>query len=152
MHILPTFHFIFKGGSMKRKFKQKGFTLIELVMVIVILGVLSAVAIPKFVDVAGDAGDASAKGVAAEINTATKLNFAKGLSSGTAPTTIGAATVCSGLTALLEGGLPADISYVDGTAALGATCTKGAVVSTCMIKSAKGGTPAGFAVSAVCTG
>ncbi|WP_370653928.1 prepilin-type N-terminal cleavage/methylation domain-containing protein [Undibacterium sp.] len=34
---------------------QRGFTLIELVMVIVILGVLAAVAMPKFIDLKSDA-------------------------------------------------------------------------------------------------
>ncbi|MBK7546835.1 MAG: prepilin-type N-terminal cleavage/methylation domain-containing protein [Rhodoferax sp.] len=38
---------------------QRGFTLIELVMVIVILGVLAAVAIPKFVDLKSDARTAA---------------------------------------------------------------------------------------------
>lgn len=42
---------------------QKGFTLIELVMVIVILGILAAVAIPKFTDMSGDARAASEVGV-----------------------------------------------------------------------------------------
>jgi prepilin-type N-terminal cleavage/methylation domain-containing protein len=55
---------------------QRGFTLIELVMVIVILGVLAAVAIPKFVDLKGDAQAAASLGVQGALNSANSINYA----------------------------------------------------------------------------
>lgn len=57
--------------------KQAGFTLIELVMVIVILGVLSAVALPKFVDLGKDARTAAIKAVEGSMRSANAIVYAK---------------------------------------------------------------------------
>lgn len=52
---------------MKRFTSKKAFTLIELVMVIVILGILAASAIPKFTNLSGKAHDAAVQGVVGAI-------------------------------------------------------------------------------------
>ena len=59
-----------------KKQMQAGFTLIELVVVIVILGILAAVAMPKFVDLRGDAETAAIKGVAGGLESANAINYA----------------------------------------------------------------------------
>jgi prepilin-type N-terminal cleavage/methylation domain-containing protein len=57
--------------------QQKGFTIIELVVVIVILGILAAVAFPKFSDVSGGARQAVVNGAKAALQSAAVIQFAK---------------------------------------------------------------------------
>jgi MSHA pilin protein MshA len=62
---------------------EKGFTIIELVVVIVILGILAAVAFPKFQDLSGSAKTAVLNGGIAAFKSAAVITLAK--NSGTVP-------------------------------------------------------------------
>lgn len=57
--------------------KQKGFTIIELVVVIVILGILAAVAFPRFQGLGDDAKNAVVNGGKAALQSAAVITYAK---------------------------------------------------------------------------
>ena len=86
---------------------QRGFTLIELVMVITILGVLAAVAMPKFVDLRSDAQLAATQAVAGAISSASAVNVA----ARQANTSNGVVVDdCADAGSLLQGGMPTGYS------------------------------------------
>lgn len=58
-------------------YKRNGFTMIELVMVIVILGILAAVALPRFMDMRGDAEKSVVSGLVGSLRTARSLAYSK---------------------------------------------------------------------------
>lgn len=62
--------------------KQSGFTLIELIIVIVILGILSIVALPRFIDISRDAKVAALEQLAGQIKSTIQLARYKGILNG----------------------------------------------------------------------
>lgn len=71
---------------MKTLRSEKGFTLIELVMVIVILGILAAFALPRYANLVDDACDASARGALGTLRSSNAILYADRLTAGTTGT------------------------------------------------------------------
>jgi len=115
---------------------QQGFTLIELVMVIVILGVLAAVALPKFVDLKGDAQQAAMSGVAGAAASGAAINYA-GCAVTNNVVTAGkcaAVNTCASAAALLTGSVfPTGYSAAATTSELAAAPASNGLNNSCTL-------------------
>lgn len=88
---------------MRRLRSQEGFTLIELVIIILVLGILAATAIPKFYDLSAKAKEAAEKGVVGGVRGGIAIIYASNLLNGTTtfPADLGGSVAAASATNLL---------------------------------------------------
>lgn len=130
--------------------RQQGFTIIELIVVIVVLGILAATAIPRFANIAVEARIASMQGVAGSMLAAKEVVRGKWYAVGSANqatvtaadnTSIAVQTVAGGA-AQADAGFPTGAGMASALSVGGGiSCTSNATSATC--------TPTGFSSCSV---
>ncbi|WP_437560249.1 type II secretion system protein [Acidithiobacillus sulfuriphilus] len=91
---------------MRQPSNEQGFTLIELIVVIVILGILAAFAIPRFVNLQNDARSSVLQGVAGSLQAASALVYSKSLINGATGLASSSANIGQGVTIATAWGYP----------------------------------------------
>lgn len=110
--------------------RQSGFTLIELVIILVLLGILGAVAVPKYLDLSVEAETAALTSIASSIESSSAINLAA-IKAGQKATTIAVGDSCTTkINALMTGnalpsGYSVDTTFNSGNVSAGASADYG---------------------------